>query len=170
MSKYLFDSFKWKDLVKKVVLFFSLALPATFRTQTILPSFDANKKATVSERIGVCDVVISFNRPQVKGREGKIWGQLVHYGFRDLEGGEFTSKASPWRAGANENTTIEFSTAALIENKPLPAGKYGFFIALYPDKATLIFSKRNTAWGSFYYDEKEDALRVDIKTVRLMKV
>lgn len=117
-------------------------------------------KASVSEQIGITTVKIDYDRPGVKGREGKIWGQLVHYGFADLHYG--TSKAAPWRAGANENTTIEFSTDVFIENKPLPAGKYGFFIAMGAEKATLIFSKYNTAWGSFYYDAKDDALRVEV--------
>ena len=30
---------------------------------------------------------------------------------------------------ANENTTITFSTDALVEGKSLKAGKYGFFVA-----------------------------------------
>jgi len=59
----------------------------------------------------------------------KIWGQLAHYGFSDLAYG--TSKAGPWRAAANENTTIEFSSDVTIEGKPLSKGKYGFFIALF---------------------------------------
>jgi len=33
---------------------------------------------------------------------------LVPFGFTDQGFG--TSKAAPWRAGANENSTIEFST------------------------------------------------------------
>jgi hypothetical protein len=47
----------------------------------------------------------------------------VPYGFVDYHYG--TSKAAPWRAGANENTTIEFSTDVLVEGRPLAAGKYG---------------------------------------------
>jgi len=121
---------------------------------------DGNKKATVSEDIGITTVKVTYSRPAVKGREGKIWGQLVHYGFSDLHYG--TSKAAPWRAGANENTTIEFSTDVFIEGKPLRAGKYGFFIALGAEKATLVFSLFNTAWGSFYYHPKDDALRVEV--------
>ena len=93
---------------------------------TTLPD-GGNKKAMVGERIGITDVVINYSRPGVKGRDGKIWGQLIHTGFTDLGFG--TSKAAPWRAGANENTTIEFSTDVKIEGQPLPAGKYGFFIA-----------------------------------------
>jgi hypothetical protein len=122
-----------------------------------------NKKAMVAERIGVTDITIDYNRPGVKGREGKIWGGLVAYGFTDQGFG--TSKAAPWRAGANENTSIEFSDDVTIEGQALPAGKYGFFIAVQPDECTLIFSKNSTSWGSFFYNEKEDALRVKVKQV-----
>ena len=127
------------------------------------PPDGGNKKASVSERIGITDVTIHYDRPGVKGREGKIWGDLVHTGFMDLGFG--TSKAAPWRAGANENTTFTFSTDVMIEGKPLAKGTYGFFIAMGNGDATLIFSNNSTSWGSFFYDEKEDALRVTVKTM-----
>ena len=127
---------------------------------TVLPS-GGNKKASVSERIGLTDVTIHYDRPGVKGREGKIWGQLVPVGFTDPGFG--SSKSSPWRAGANENTTFEFSTDVKIEGQALPAGKYGFFIAYDPGESTLIFSKNASSWGHYYYDAKEDALRVKVK-------
>ena len=129
---------------------------------TVLPS-GGNKKAIVAEQIGLTKVVIHYDRPGVKGREGKIWGQLVPVGFTDQGFGN--SKAAPWRAGANENTTIEFSTDVKIEGRDLPAGKYGFFIAYDPNECTLIFSNNSTSWGSFYYQEKEDALRMKVKPV-----
>jgi len=132
--------------------------------QVTMPA-DNNKKASVSEQIGITQVTVRYSRPSVNGREGKIWGALVHYGFRDLHYG--TSKAAPWRAGANENTTIEFSTPVRIEGQALAAGNYGFFIAMSPDTATLIFSRVSTAWGSFYYDPKDDALRVNVPVVSL---
>ncbi len=132
------------------------------RILTIAPS-GGNKKASVSERIGITDVTITYDRPGVKGREGKIWGQLVHTGFIDQQFG--TSKAAPWRAGANESTTIEFSTDVTIEGKPLPKGQYGFFIAYAPDASTLIFSRNTSNWGSYYYDPKDDVLRVTVKPV-----
>src|SRR6476646_7907488 len=135
----------------------ALVLLSTADAQlTTLPD-GGNKKATVSERVGITDVVISYNRPGVKGREGKIWGQLIPAGFNDLGFG--TSKAAPWRAGANENTTIQFSDDVTIEGHNLPAGIYGFFIAAGADTCTLIFSKNYTSWGSFFYEPKEDALR-----------
>ncbi|MEO6538016.1 MAG: DUF2911 domain-containing protein [Ferruginibacter sp.] len=128
------------------------------------PPNGGNKKATVSERIGISDVSISYDRPAVKGREGKIWGTLVPYGFTDLGFG--TSKAAPWRAGANENTTINFSSDVLIEGKSLPAGLYGLSVAMGEADATVIFSKNSNSWGTFFYDPKEDALRVNVKTVK----
>jgi tetratricopeptide (TPR) repeat protein len=128
---------------------------------------DGNKKASVSEYVGITEIMINYSRPAVKGREGQIWGKLVHYGFADL--GYGTSKAAPWRAGANENTTIQFSTDVLIEDKMLPKGKYAFFIAMGEEKATLVFSKFNNAWGSFYYKEENDALRVEVPVVKVEK-
>ncbi len=136
------------------------------RPLTTSPS-GGNKKASVSERIGITDVTIHYDRPGVKGREGKIWGELVPVGFTDYGFG--SSKAAPWRAGANECTTIEFSTDVKIEGKDLPAGKYGFFIAYDPNESTLIFSKNSNNWGSFYYDDKDDVLRIKIKPVATEK-
>src|SRR5215469_6684882 len=67
-----------------------------------------NRRATVSEGVGITDVTIHYNRPHVRGREGQIWGKLIPPGYVDQGFGP--SKAAPWRAGANENTWIEFST------------------------------------------------------------
>lgn len=153
--------------MKPVIILFCLLYTLQTQAQLTIPPDGGNKKAMVSERIGITDVTITYNRPGVKGREGKIWGSLVHYGFADLGFG--TSKAAPWRAGANENTTIEFSTPVTVEGQTLPAGKYGFFIAVQPDECTLIFSKNASSWGSFFYNENEDALRVKVKPVSLDK-
>ena len=125
-----------------------------------------NKKASVSEQIGIVKISIHYSRPGVKGREGKIWNTPVaHYGLVDL--GHGTSNTAPWRAGANENTTISFSHPVKIEGKDLPAGTYGFFISLGENESTLIFSKFSNSWGSFYYDPADDALRVTVKNQAL---
>ena len=149
--------------VMKKILFAALLLNASLFTtaQLTTPPDGGNKKASISERVGLTDITIHYDRPGVKGREGKIWGELVPFGFTDLGFG--TSKAAPWRAGANENTTIEFSTDVKVEGHEVPAGKYGFFIAVGKEESTLIFSKNSTSWGSFFYDSKEDFLRITVK-------
>jgi hypothetical protein len=107
-----------------------------------------SQRASVTQRIGLTDITITYHRPAVGGRE--IWGKIVPYG-------------KVWRAGANENTTITFVDDATVEGKPLAAGTYG--LHMIPDKEqwTIIFSKNSTSWGSFSYDEKEDAVRVSVK-------
>ena len=50
-----------------------------------------NKKASVSEQVGIVKISIAYSRPGVKGREGKIWNTPVaHYGFIDLGHGTRT--------------------------------------------------------------------------------
>lgn len=143
-----------------------MALPHFMQAQLLsIPADGGNKKAAVTERIGITEVSISYDRPGVKGREGKIWGALIAPGFNDLGFG--SSKASPWRAGANENTTITFSSDVSIEGQFLAAGKYAFFVAYDPAESTLIFSKNSNSWGSFFYDATEDALRVKVKPLPL---
>lgn len=133
------------------------------------PSPGNNRKAMVGEQICITKVEINYDRPGVKGREGKIYGtSVVHTGYIDLT--DFgTAKNAPWRAGANENTTIEFSTDVKIEGKELKAGKYGFFVMYGPIESTIIFSKDNASWGSYFYDEKNDVLRVKVTPVKLDK-
>ena len=112
---------------------------------------DVSPAAQTAQRIGLYDVKITYCRPGVKGRQ--IWNtQIVPYNGTPM----------PWRAGANENTTIEFESNVKIEGKPLAAGKYGFHIVPTDSKWTLIFSKDNASWGSFRYKQENDALRVDV--------
>ncbi len=126
-----------------------------------------NKRATVSEEIGITDVIIRYSRPGVKKREGHIWGELIPTGYSQL--GYGFKNPTPWRAGANENTTIEFTTDVKVEGHTLSAGKYGFFVAYDPNECTVIFSKNSTSWGNFFYDSTEDALRVKVKPVKADK-
>jgi tetratricopeptide (TPR) repeat protein len=148
--------------MKRLLLIACLVTSVYSHAQLTTPPPGGNKKAMVGEQIGLTKVIINYDRPGVKGREGKIWGQLVHAGFTDQGFG--SSKSAPWRAGSNENTTIEFSTDVKIEGKPLAAGKYGLFIAWDAAEPTIIFSKNSGAWGSYYYKESEDALRVKVKS------
>jgi hypothetical protein len=160
---FLCNKFMFMKTFIHLVLLFLSAGPSTAQIMPLTTEPPGgNKKASVSEQIGIVKIAIHYSRPGVKGREGKIYNtQIAHYGFADL--GHGTSNGAPWRAGANENTTISFSHPVKIEGKDLPAGTYGFFISLGEAESTLIFSKVSNSWGSFYYDAAEDALRVGVK-------
>jgi len=103
---------------------------------------------SVSGTINKANITIAYSSPSVKGR--KIWGGLVPFD-------------SVWRAGANEATTFETDKAIKVAGKPLPAGKYGFF--LVPRKTgpwTAIFNNVPNQWGAFHYDSTKDQLRVNV--------
>ena len=135
--------------LKPFALYFAiLGLGGTIFAQNDLNLPDVSQAAEVKQHIALTDIAIRYHRPLVNGR--KIWGGLVPYG-------------KVWRAGANENTTIEFSDPVWVEGKPLAKGVYGLHMIPNPDSWTVIFSKTNTAWGSYSYKEDEDALRVNVK-------
>jgi tetratricopeptide (TPR) repeat protein len=107
-----------------------------------------SQHSAVTQRIGITDITISYSRPLVKGRP--IWGKLVPYN-------------EVWRTGANENTIIKFTDDVTIEGKPLAKGTYALFTIPGENQWTVIFSKVHTAWGSFTYNQADDALRVTVK-------
>lgn len=129
------------------------------------PSGD-NQKSSVTQHIGLVKVTIDYSSPDVHApdgsdRRGKIWGTLVPYGAPDDPFGTCTE--CPWRAGSNQNTVFTVSHDVKVEGQPLPAGRYGLFMIPGQDEWTVIFSKNADSWGSYFYDPKEDALRVKVK-------
>jgi hypothetical protein len=136
--------------------------------QLDLPPSGGNVRAKITEEVGITDITVAYGRPDVNGREGKIWGTLVTNGFSTTNFNTGKNN-SPWRGGANENTTIAFEHDVKVEGQPLKAGAYGLFMAMGTESVTIIFSTQKDAWGSFYYDEKYDALRVNVKPVVLDK-
>lgn len=145
-----------------IICSYLIGLPSTILAQRGKIRLSLN--ASVTQRLGLdTDITTTYCRPGVKGRE--IWGGLVPYGM--APGNKYSKgKPFPWRAGANENTTIEFNKDLLIEGQKLAAGKYG--IHMIPSKKdwTIIFSNNNSAWGSFSYNQEEDALRVTVTPVK----
>lgn len=154
----------------------ALALPALAAFVTLssrvapaqphyLPASGDNQRASVTQQVGPVTVTISYSSPRVvlKGndRHGKIWGKLVPYGLTELDFND--CKSCPWRAGANENTIFTVSDEVKVQGRSLPAGSYGLFAITGPDEWTFVFSKNATSWGSYWYDPKEDVLRVTAK-------
>ena len=128
------------------VVFVLLLMTATAAlTQPAIRVPDASPAATVGQTVGITDITISYHRPAVNKRT--IWGGLVPYGV-------------VWRAGANENTTISFSTPVKVEGQTVPAGTYGLFMIPGQSQWTVIFSKFTGGSGAYSYDQSEDAARV----------
>lgn len=122
-----------------------------------------NQHAEVSQWIGPVKISIDYHGPRVHNpesndRTGHIWGELVHYGFFDEGFGP--TKGAPWRAGANESTSITLSHDVKIEGKDLKAGTYALFLDVEQTGPWYWVFSNHLGWGSFQYDPKDDALRV----------
>jgi hypothetical protein len=149
----------------------SLALAALLATNVAAQAISTppngdNQLSSVTQHIGLVKVTIDYNSPDVHApdgtdRRGKIWGTLVPYGAPDDPFGTCTE--CPWRAGSNQNTVFSVSHDVKVEGQPLAAGRYGLFMIPGTDEWTVIFSKNSSSWGSYFYDAKEDALRVKVK-------
>lgn len=135
--------------MKRIITFGAVLIGiaiATAHANLDLP--DVSQLAVNKQRVGLTDITVTYHRPLVNGR--KIWGGLVPFG-------------EVWRAGANENTAIEFSDPVSVEGQPLAKGIYGLHMIPTADSWTVIFSKMAGAWGSYSYSQAEDALRVTVK-------
>jgi len=114
----------------------------------VLP--EASPRAQVSQKVGLTEMEVTYNRPAVKGR--KVWGGLVPYG-------------KVWRAGANENTVVAFSTPVTMGGTTLPAGRYGLHMLPTATEWIVIFSSQSHGWGSYSYDAKEDVAKVQVTPI-----
>jgi hypothetical protein len=143
------------------------ALPAAAQSGLTLPPSGDNQFASVTQGIGPIRLTVEYSSPDVHGptgedRRGKIWGDLVPFGMADLGFGTCGDQC-PWRGGANENTVFTTTHDVEVQGKPLPAGTYGLHFIPGKEEWTVVFSKNHTSWGSYFYDVKEDALRVQTK-------
>lgn len=154
-----------------VVLVLMVAVTGTLTAQTLtVPPNGDNQRAVVTQYLGMVAVTIDYHSPDVTSptgddRTGKIWGQLVPWGIapNPFYPGFGSAENMPWRAGANENTTITFSHDVEVEGEPLAAGTYALFMAPGETEWTILFNRNSSAWGSFFYDPSLDALKVQVE-------
>jgi len=115
--------------------------------QPAIPMPDVSQRASVGQTIGITDIEIKYHRPSVNKRH--IWGGLVPYDVI-------------WRAGANEPTLISFSTPVKVEGQDVPAGSYSLYFIPGQQQWTLVLNKFTGGWGTYSYDQSEDAVRVKV--------
>lgn len=109
----------------------------------------ASPPAKAMGKAGAATINISYSQPAVKGR--KVWGDLVPMG-------------QVWRTGANNATVFETDKDIKVEGQALKAGKYALFTIPNEKEWTIIFNKKSDQWGAYNYSDKDDALRVKVKS------
>jgi hypothetical protein len=120
----------------------TLLISTSFVAQAQLQQPAMSPAAQISQTVGFTKITISYSSPAVKGR--KIFGDVVKYG-------------ETWRAGANAQTIIEFSTGVNIGGKNLAAGKYSIFMTpAASGEWTIHFNKKAESIYAYTKDGKID--------------
>ena len=155
-----------KSTTALIVAFF-FATNFSFAQLTLPPSGD-NQKAVVTQYMGLTKVTVTYNSPNVhtdsgEDRTGKIWGELVPYGYNNLYFGLSSEEnPSPWRAGANQNTTLSFSHDMKIGGVLVKAGVYGLFMVPTENQWEILLSKNSTSWGSYFFEAEDVVYRFNV--------
>lgn len=111
-------------------------------------------KVIETQRLGVTDITIDYSSPATRGRD--VWNTVV---------GSYGDPNLAWRAGANMNTRISFSTDVTINGESLAAGSYGFHVDIDGENCTLMFAHHDNQWGSYYLDrENHISLSTTVQT------
>jgi hypothetical protein len=125
----------------------ALTLPATAQERSNEEA-RVSPNAAVSQTIGTTEVRLTYGRPSVDDRTIFASDGLVPYG-------------DVWRTGANEATTISFSSDVTVEGESLSAGTYSLYTIPGEESWTIIFNNNANQWGT-NYSESEDAIRVEV--------
>jgi hypothetical protein len=102
--------------------------------------------AGISQTIGTTRIDLQYGRPAVRGRT--IFGDLQPWG-------------EPWRAGANEPTTIVISKDVRVEGEPLEAGMYNIFMRPMQDGDWDVIFTTPVRWGTMY-DQATPVIQVSV--------
>ena len=142
--------------IKFLLLAFALVISSSFAAFAQMQSPSPSPAASVSQVVGFTKISIDYSSPGVKGR--KIFGELVKYG-------------ESWRAGANGQTVIEFSTGVSVGGKDLGPGKYSIFIT--PSDSgewTIHLNKKAESVYAYMKDDKIDEAALSADDAVAVKV
>ncbi|WP_430906301.1 DUF2911 domain-containing protein [Maribacter sp. 2-571] len=137
--------------MKKACTLALLALTLVFASEATAQKFSGLDKspmdaASYPSDYKVADkmVRIVYSRPQLKGRSI----------------GELAKSGEVWRTGANEAPEITFYKDVTFGGQEVKAGTYALLSIPGDGEWTVILHDQLNQWGSYFYDEKNDVVRV----------
>ena len=133
-------------------IFLGALVLLTVATQAQLTTPQPSPTATISQKVGLTDVSITYSRPGAKDRV--VFGNLVSYG-------------KIWRTGANKCTSISFDTDIQFGGKDVKAGTYSLFTIPGEKEWTVILNSNTELWGAGGYSEEEDIARITVAPSKL---
>lgn len=132
--------------MKKLILMTAILCCNSFYSQIKTPK--PSPTATISQKVGVSNVIVEYSRPGVKGRE--IFGELVPFG-------------KIWRTGANKATKITFENDCIFGGKEVPKGSYSLFTIPGKGEWQILLNKETELWGSGEYDKEKQVCSITVE-------
>ena len=141
-------------MIKSILAIAIFAITLISSTEVLAQKFSKLDKSPLdaasypsSYKISDKVVKVVYGRPQLKGR--------------DLE--KLAPANKVWRTGANEAAEITFYKDVVFGGKEVKAGAYSLFTIPNEKEWTVILNSARNVWGSYYYEQDKDVVRVSGK-------
>ena len=141
--------------MKKIIV--SLLIVVSFCAEAQIQTPAPSPQATLTTRVALTDVKITYYRPRMRGR--KIFGA----------GTEFVVPFNKiWRTGANNGTIITFSDDVEVDGKKVPKGEYVLFTIPGATEWTVMLYKDLTIGGDTdAYKVENEVAKITVKPEKL---
>jgi len=100
-------------------IFFTILFLASYLNYSQIKTPRVSPASAIEQMVGLTEIEVEYSRPSKRGRD--IFGNVVPFG-------------KIWRTGADNCTTISFSTDVVIDSQTIKSGKYSIFSI--PNKET----------------------------------
>ena len=113
-------------------IFFTILFLTSYFNYSQIKTPRVSPASAIEQMVGLTEIEVEYSRPSKRGRD--IFGNVVPFG-------------KIWRTGADNCTTISFSTDVVINSQTIKSGKYSIFSI--PNKETweVMFYSETDLWG-----------------------
>ncbi|MBA4738702.1 MAG: DUF2911 domain-containing protein [Flavobacteriaceae bacterium] len=113
-------------------IFFTILFLSSYFNYSQIKTPRVSPASEIEQMVGLTEVEVEYSRPSKRGRD--IFGNVVPFG-------------KIWRTGADNCTTISFSTDVVIDSQTIQSGKYSIFSIPNKESWDVILYSDIDLWG-----------------------
>ena len=113
-------------------IFFTILFLSSYFNYSQIKTPRVSPASEIEQMVGLTEVEVEYSRPSKRGRD--IFGNVVPFG-------------KIWRTGADNCTTIIFSTDVVIDSQTIESGKYSIFSIPNKESWDVILYSDIDLWG-----------------------
>ena len=113
-------------------IFFTILFLSSYFNYSQIKTPRVSPASSIEQMVGLTEIEVEYSRPSKRGRD--IFGNVVPYG-------------KIWRTGADNCTTISFSTDVVIDSQTIQSGKYSIFSIPNKESWDVILYSDTDLWG-----------------------